>query len=310
MRTTTWFPAVLLMAAAPMASAETLTPYWFDGYDLSQDAGTANGFSSFNINAELGAPRQGGPLVPTAYVTNTADPTNDFRHQLFPPSNGVQPLQLAGDGFLPGAAPTLASPDLDFSGPAGADVLGKRVTFSLDAASLILQPGNPASAFVQAGVTLGSANPLVAADAIGGPKFGVLFIEDTFSGNGAFLQFFNGEGLVQNLIANPAGFGPMDVQIDIDDPLDGDPWNGVGSTVFEVSVNGMPVGAPQEFGGGGLTSNYLTLLAGRDFVSNATVTHLFDNLTVFSGPAIPEPSAAGLATLGLAGAAARRRSKP
>ncbi len=287
MRHTTSFFAffsALMVVLAQAPSAQAVTPAWFDGFDVSQAGGTTSGFSSLNINEEIGPPRQGGPLAPTPYVTNTADPTNDFRHQLFPPSNGTQPLQLAGDAFLPGGAPVLASPNLDFSGPIGGEVLGKRVTLSLDVATLVLSPGNPSNAFIQAGVTVGGSAPLSAADAVGSPQFGILFIEDTFSGGGAFMQFFNGAGLTQNLIPNPAGFGPMDLQIDIDDPLDGNPWNGVGSTVFSVSIGGTPVGSPQVFGGGGLTSNFITLLGGRDFLSNATVTHTFDNLTVWSGP--------------------------
>lgn len=297
----------LFVAQSTQAS---LTPVWFDGYDVSQTGGTTAGFSSFNINEEVGPPRQGGPLVPTAYSTNTADPSNDFRHQLFPPSNVIQPLQLAGDGFLPGAAPTLVSPNQDFSGPIGADVLGKRVSFSLDVATF--NAGDPNNAFINFGVTLGATNQLVVPDAtLGAPndKFGILFVEDTIggAGNGAFLQFFDGAGtLVQNVLANPAGFGPMNVQIDIDDPIDLDPWNGVGSTVFTVSVNGAPVGAPQVFGGGGMTSNFLTLSANRDFVSQQLVTHSVDNLTVWAGPPIPEPIAGLLLLCGAAALMGRR----
>lgn len=310
MKMTPWIclACALALANAPASNAATLTPAWFDGYDVSQAGGTTAGFSSFNINEEIGPPRQGGPLVPTAYVTNTADPSNDFRHQLFPPSNGSQPLQLAGDAFLAGA-PTLASPNQDFSGPFGGDVLGKRVSFSLDVASF--NSGDPNNSFINFGVTLGAASPLVIPDSnVGAPndKFGVLFIEDTFGGNGAFLQFFDGAGnLVQNLVAHPAGFGPMNVQIDIDDPVDGNPWDGIGSTVFEVSIDGTPVGAPQVFGGGGMTNNILTLSANRDFASQGLVTHAVDNLTVFSGPPIPEPTTACLLGLAVLTAAWRRR---
>ena len=99
-----------------------------------------------------------------------------------------------------------------------------------------------------------------------------------------------------------AGDGTLSVQLDIDDLADGNPWDGIGSTTINVSVNGSPVGSPHTIGGGGLTSNFITLTGDRDFNGNDLATHLYDNFTIHALP-IPEPASATLLATALGGLA-------
>lgn len=276
--------AVLGVALALLSiSVSQAATVWSDGFAVSADTS--------NMNLETAA-RQSGPLAPIDYVANTPDVTNDYHHQMFAVgTNPTQPLQLAGDGGLPTgppifALPTMVSPNHNFVGFAPGGIVGKRITFDLDVAAIINDPTG--GSFVQAGITLGSSSPLIRNDEAGA-HFGIRAIEDTFNGNGAFLQFFEGDTLVQNLVSHTAGNGTLSMQLDIDDLGDGNPWDGVGSTTISVSVNGSPVGTPHTIGAGGLTSNYITLSGDRDFNGNDLVTHLFDNLTVHALP-IPEPT--------------------
>jgi ABC-type amino acid transport substrate-binding protein len=292
--------AALVCLSTGTASA---TVVWSDDFSATADAK--------NLNLDL-ALRQTGSLAPIDYVANTRDVANDYHHQLFAAGTSPgQPLQLAGDAFLPApppifANPTLVSPNRNFIGSVPGGVVGKRIAFDMDVATLIAD--STGGSFVQAGITVGAASPLVFNDAPV-PHFGVRAIEDSFGGNGPFLQFFDATGLVQNLVRHPAGLGMLSVQLDIDDPADGNPWDGVGSTEIRVSVNGVAVGAPHVIGGGGLTGNYITLSGDRDFNGNDLATHLFDNLTVYALP-VPEPTGGLLAAgCGSAAVAVRRRRR-
>lgn len=279
--------AIGTVALAVFGSPTKAAVVFSDSYSVSTD--------SFNVNLETAA-RQSGSLAPIDYVADTADVTNDFRHQLFSAgTNPSQPLQLAGDAGLPAPAPIFAfpimvSPNHNFVGSDSGNIIGKRITLDLDVATFVSDPTG--GSFVQAGLTLGAGSPLTRNDEAGS-HFGIRAIEDTFSGNGAFLQFFEGDTLVQNLVTHSAGNGTLEMQIDIDDLSDGNPWDGVGSTTITVSVNGSQVGTPHTIGGGGLTSNYLTLSGDRDFNGQDLVTHVFDNLNVHALP-IPEPGTATL----------------
>lgn len=119
-------------------------------------------------------------------------------------------------------------------------------------------------------------------------------------------------------IPHGAEEGLLSVQLDIDDPADGNPWDGVGSTVINVSVNGNQIYTYTK-DNGGFSDNFITLFGSRNFAGNQLATHTFDNFTVFSAPAagtaglssanVPEPGTATLVAAGLLLALASRRLK-
>ncbi len=302
-----WCVMYLGFHSVHLASAQ-YTPYFFDGFDVSA--------ATSNINFEV-ASRQGGSPAPLTYVTTTVDPTDDFRHQMFDAAAPVRVLQLADDGTnIPGVGPifsfkTMVSPEFNFNGtlPNG-DIVGKRITFDLDVAAF-LGAGPDQPTFTQAGITIGGEKTLIdnedeVAVQNGDPPttyFSATFIEDLFAGLGEFVGVADSGGPVMDdtgcigcSLTHTAGAGFLSVQIDIDDPADGNPWDGVGSTVVEVFVNGDPIRNPNngepyvfEKTGGGYTDNYITLFGQRQtFTSlNGLATHTFDNLTVWSAPLFP-----------------------
>lgn len=288
--------ATMLVMAQP-ATAQ-YTPVFYDGFAVSAD--------TQNINLEVGVPRQGGPLAPVSYVTNTPNAANDYHHQLFSiGTSPSQPLQLAGDLNVTGPvglALMLASPNYNFKGAVGGGILGKRISVDMDVA--VVSSPVQGQSYVQGSINVGSDTPLVESGTAA-THFAVRFIEDQFSGNGNFIQLFDGSTVVGNLIANPAGAGQMNVQLDVNDLVDGNPWDGVGSTTIDVYVNASLVGSYTK-GAGGYANNYMTLEGGRNFFGNGLATHLVDNLTVFSAP-VPEPSTAALAAVALCGSPWLRR---
>ncbi|MGL4511807.1 MAG: PEP-CTERM sorting domain-containing protein [Lacipirellulaceae bacterium] len=284
------FTALSLITAAcalPSVAQANAVPVFFDSFDV-----TAAGVGT-NLSAEAGAPRQGGPLVPVSYLQNV----NDYHTQLL----GAGPLQLAGDGGFPAPGQTMASPDYNFVGSAGGDlILGKCITLTMDAGAFV---GGSAVSYITAGVSIGAAAGLTVDDAAAS-HFGVRFVEDNFGGFGSFAQFFDGASLVQNVVVHPAGAGPIDLRLDINDLVDGNPWDGVGSTTIDVNVNGTLVYSYTK-GGGGYTSNFITMMGTPDFAGFDLATHTFDNLTVYAAP-IPEPTGIALLLAGVLGVSARR----
>jgi len=278
------FTAVGIALTAANVSAQ-YTPIWYDGYNVSG--------GSSDINFEVGT-RQGGPLVPINYVANTGNPANDYHHQVF----GAAPLQLAGDA---GLTTVLVSPNYDFSGTVGSEVVGTKLSLSLDANTI-----GAGTYFTQAGITLGSSSTLAPATTKA-DGFSVLFIEDTFGGNGNFIQLWDGSTLVDNLLANPAGGGWGNVELFMSDAGDGNPWDGVGSTTIDLYVNSIFVSTFTK-GAGGYTANFLTLEGSANFFGTQLATHVFDDVTVYTS-AVPEPSTFALAGLGLASLIIFRRRK-
>jgi hypothetical protein len=277
--------AALSLLVSQRAGAQ-YTPIFYDGYEVSAD--------TMNLNFETGA-RQSGVLAPIEYVAITPDVTNGFQHQMFSAATSApQPLQLAESGTNTAPPPvfgfkTMVSPDYNFKGTTGSGIVGKRISFDMDIGAIVV--GSPT--YIKGGITIGGHTTLLDNEnersAVGagpdGPYFSMNFVEDTFSGLGSFLQFWDGIDIVGNVIANPAGAGNASVQIDATDPADGNPWDGVGSTVINVSINGTDVFSYSK-PDGGYADNFITLFAGRNLVGNQLATTLVDNFTVFAAPAV------------------------
>jgi hypothetical protein len=267
-----------------------VTTVFSDGFGPPDSAFT--GASSFNLNLGVAA-RQTGALGPISYVSNTSDVTNDFQHQLFPSTTSPgQPLQLAEAGTNPAPPPifgyrAMVSPDYNFKGTiAGGAVVGRRITFDMDCGVLVT--GNP-NWFTQTGFVLGGASTLLDSEAQResaaglplSPSFSIQMVEDRFSGNGNFLQFWDSIDIVGNLVANPAGDGVASFQIDVADPTDGNPWDGVGQTDIAVSVNGTNVfnfTKPD----GGYADNFMTFYQQRNLAGNSLATATVDNFVVYA----------------------------
>ena len=326
MTLTRLFSATLVAAAAiaslPVDSSAQFTPVYFDGFDVSVNTN--------DINFET-ASREAGYIVNTfgtvPYVTSTADSTDDYRHQMFGPE-GFQVLQLAEDGTnVPNGTPpvfsykAMVSPDFNFTGttPNG-DVIGKRITVQLDVASYLraLDTNPNAPTFTNAGITIGGQGTLIDADDeinvqenLGGGSFvsskhfSATFIEDVFAGLGSFMQAHedgatveDASGCIGCFLNHTGAEGFLNIDIRIDDPSDGNPWDGVGSTEIRVLVNGEQVTNPNDgspwthvIDNGGLTTNYITLYGSRQTFNavDPLATHLFDNLTVFAAPVADVP---------------------
>ena len=245
-------------------------------------------------------------LVPTYSPTQPTDYHDQIR---------AGQLVLTGDATSPAAPFTTGtqgiatlSPFYNFN---HLDTLGNaiatQVAFSLDVFSN--SPGAGPDSYSHAAFTVGSssANGLNgrAESGTAGAGFSVRFVEDRngVSQLGSFIQLFDGTTLLQNVIANPGGFGAFNVLLDIND-TDGNPWDGIGGTTISVSINGAPVGTPFTRGAGGYTSNIMTMEGSANFVGFSGAEHGFDNLQVFS---VPEPSAAILGGLGALALLRRRR---
>lgn len=269
-----WMPA--------LGGGGTLNAYWFDGFDV-----TAN---TNDINFEIGPGRQGGPLVPTAYLTNTANPTNDWRHQLFA---GGGPLQLAANA-AEAPSPILVSPDLNMTTGTGGEILN---VFSMTVDPYAINSDTGTTYFTYAAVTIGNAAPLTPINTFTS-GFSVVFYENTFGGLGSTIDILDGGTPLASQIPNPAGNGPCNLQIIFNDPVDGDPWDGSGDIEATVSINGADLTTVTALGAF-YTANYITLEGFHQTYAGANepplgslATHTFDNFTAFwaivSGAKLPE----------------------
>lgn len=294
----TTFALLALVATIVLVSRTQAqyTPVFYDGFAVSQD--------TFNMNLEFDT-RQSGVLAPAQYVSSTQDVNDGFQHQLFSEATAPgQPLQLAENGFNPpGVGPifsykTMVSPTLNFDGTVGGEIVGKRVSFTLDVGVIAEEPSAGAGTFTHAGITIGAPATLIdSEDEIGVQTgepirdyFSIQFVEDKLmNGLGSFMQAFDGADggipTIGTVVQHGGGDGLLSVQLDVDDPVDGNPWDGVGSTLIDVSVNGNQIFSFEKTDGG-YTDNYITLFGSRQFNLNRLATHLFDDFTVFSAPLV------------------------
>jgi hypothetical protein len=192
----------------------------------------------------------------------------------------------------------MISPDYNFKGSTPAGIVGKRISFDLDIGATFVG----ALTYLTGGITIGghrtlidSANQQVPYGGTDGPFFSMNLVETTCCAPSAgdppvpvpnFLQFWDGPDLVGNVIANPAGLGTAGIVLEINDPVDGDPWDGVGTTDISVSINTVPVFSFSK-PDGGYSDNYITIFADRNYAGNGLATALVDNLNVYAAPAFP-----------------------
>jgi len=284
---------LLVNAPAPHAQAQ-YTPVFFDGFEITNP-------TQFDPNTE-NSTRQGGVLSPINYQVNPESAYQFWQLQL---KGSV--LQLAGTPN-PFAVPVgklvtaMASPDYDFTGLNGGDVVGKRISLWLDAT--VSDPnGNPLPYGNGAGIVIAGSTNAIEIEGIrwidytnytvANSSFGIRFREDNLMeegwGYGNFLQLYDGTNLVGNLIPNPAGTNGFNADLIIDDPADGNPWDGVGSTKIDVYIDQAWV-ASYTKGDGGYTNNIVTLLAewgayGTNLPAQfATTINYFDNFLVYAAP--------------------------
>ncbi len=249
---------------------------WSDAFETS--------VTGSDVNIE--PTRQTG--TPLTYVGNPRPPATlatDYHQQIIGPIAPLgDRLLLAGDGQagLPFPDPTVGiamlSPNRNFKGATPNGVSGTRVTVDID---LYANYQGVGQHFVHGGISIGSASVNTMGQSAP-PHFAVRMVEDTFGGNGNFLQFYDGATLVGNLITHPAGTARLALDLRISDPLDSDPWNGSGSTKIEVFGNGTKLGEFEKTGGG-YTNNFITLEASADFNGFGIGISHFDNLTVYAG---------------------------
>ena len=168
------YPRIALAATLSLFSCQAAwavnTPVFYDGFAVSTNTS--------DMDFEIGAPRQGGPLVPVPYVVNTF-PAVSYHHQMFDAgSSPSQPLQLAGDanvlGF-PTPTPVLVSPNYNFKGSVAGGILGKSITFDLDVAAFVTPNGN-GEYFTWAAFSIGGDAANVQVES-GAKHFGIRFIE-------------------------------------------------------------------------------------------------------------------------------------
>jgi hypothetical protein len=234
-----------------------------------------------DVNFQVGSPRQTGSLAPISFVDTDSGP-GGYHTQV---NTSITPQQLLIFGDSTQLQPKV-SPNFNFSGVSPSGIIGKRMTVSFNV-------GNAGTVFtnsyLEAGLTIGASAPLTSIGSAS-PNFGLRFIEDTFVGSnlGNFFQVYDGATLVANLESHTRDVRRIDLALDINDPIDGNPWDGVGSTQIDVFVNNILEYSLTK-GGGGYTSNFTTFMASANGVGAAAQAHNFDNLVVFAA-AVPEAS--------------------
>ena len=286
----------------PLIATCHATDLWTDGFNQADSLNIRdllNTRQTYATGSNLG-------VSPIGFLTNAASPTQ--------PTNYHEQIQgnkllMAGDSMIGtfNANPlldtfglSLVALNKNFNGlttAAFADGIVAQcgqLTLSLDAMT-----NAAAGTYGYFGLTVGAPGA-VASGTVG---FSVRFVEDNNFGNGNFIQFYDGSTLIQNLLANPAGAGLMDVDLYFSD-LDNNPWDGIGATTISVFVNDIQVGSTFTKGGGGFSTNFISLEGSDDKVTHNIGIHTIDSITI---AAVPEPASAVLAGLGMLGLLSRRR---
>ena len=253
---------------------------WTDEFNQQPD--------TFNIRDFIG--RQvfspGSNLVaPVGFLTNAVNPTQ--------PTNYHEQIQgnkllIAGDSLIGtfNADPllntfglSLVALNRNFNGVTSAGFADGVVTQCGQLIFILDTMTNAApDTYGYTGLTVGG-NTIAASTTVG---FSIRFVEDNKFGFGNFIQFYDGQTLIQNLIPNPAGAGSMNVELNFSD-TDRNPWDGVGATTITVYVNGTKVGNTFTKGGGGFSNNFITFEGSDDQVTHNLGIHTIDTITINAG---------------------------
>ncbi len=224
-------------------------------------------------------------VAPVGFLTNAVNPPQ--------PTNYHEQIQghkllIAGDSLIGTYDPnpllntyglSLVALNRNFNGVTAANFAAGVVT-QCGKLSLILDAMTNAApgTYGYAGLTVGG-NTIAASTTVG---FSIRFVEDNSFGFGNFIQFYDGQTLIQNLIPNPAGAGSMNVELEFSDS-DNNPWDGVGATTIKVYVNGTQVGSTFTKGGGGFSNNFITIEGSDDQVTHNLGIHTVDTITITAG---------------------------
>ena len=224
-------------------------------------------------------------VAPVGFLTNAVNPTQ--------PTNYHEQIQghkllIAGDSMIGTYDPnpllntfglSLVALNRNFNGVTAANFAAGVVT-QCGKLSLILDAMTNAApgTYGYFGLTVG-ANTIAASTTVG---FSIRFVEDNSFGFGNFIQFYDGQTLIQNLIPNPAGSGSMNVELEFSD-TDNNPWDGIGATTIKVYVNGVQVGNTFTKGGGGFSNNYITMEGSDDQVTHNLGIHTVDTISISAG---------------------------
>ncbi|MEX0322666.1 MAG: hypothetical protein AB3N63_10940 [Puniceicoccaceae bacterium] len=280
----------LLVIAGGLSAELSYNSYWFDGYNVD---GADLGFGLAIVNQTATSPRQGAisTVGDVAYVQAGLTSGNDWQVALEPEAYADQGsyLRLAHD-----LTSVVVSPDHDFSGVITegvkehriGEIVGKKMSFKLGFNGLD-------ATSTRATFTFGASTPLLtstglwnAADSVEHSAGGVSVAFRVDEINGHFMQVEDnqsGAGLIANLVQFATVPGQMlVVDIIVDDPTDGDPFDGVGRTQFSVFVDGVNIISEGQFfdlDGTAFTSNFLSI-EGSSGGINTTNLHRFDDLTV------------------------------
>lgn len=294
------------------------------GFYYQDNFNTTTGFGLTAVNATISDTNRQSAISgvgPVSYVQAGLTTGNDWQV-------AIEPEVFAGQGnylrLAHDLTSVIVSPDHDFSGVITSgvkesrigEIIGKKMNIKLGFNGL-------GATDTRATFTFGAGAPLLtstglwnAADSVAHNAGGVSIAFRLDSINGHFIQVEDnqsGAGLIANLVPySPVPGQMMDIEIIVEDPTDGNPWDGTGRTQFSVTVDGVNIVSPGHFfdlDGSTFTSNFISM-EGSSGGIGTTNLHRFDDLNVSAAP-VPEASQIALVMglLSLGGVLARRRFK-